>query len=77
MNFAEKLGSGKFVVTAEISPPKGPDMSGVLEDAGLLKDLVDAVNVTDNQRAMMRMAPVALCRKLWEMGIEPVLEKFG
>jgi len=73
MNFAEKLGSGKFMVTAEISPPKGPDMSGVLEDAGLLKDLVDAVNVTDNQRAMMRMAPVALCRKLWDMGIEPVM----
>jgi len=73
MNFAEKLESGKFVVTAEVSPPKGPDMSGVLEAAGLLKDLVDAVNVTDNQRAMMRMAPVALCRKLWEMGIEPVM----
>jgi methylenetetrahydrofolate reductase (NADPH) len=73
MNFAQKLGSGKFVVTAEVSPPKGPDMSGVLENAGLLRDLVDAVNVTDNQRAMMRMAPVALCRRLLEIGIEPIM----
>ena len=73
MNFAQKLKSGKFVITAEISPPKGPDMSGVLKDAVLLRDLVDAVNVTDNQRAMMRMAPVALSHKLWEMGIEPIM----
>lgn len=73
MNFTQKLGSGKFVVTAEISPPKGTDMPGVLKDAGSLRDLVDAVNVTDNQRAMMRMAPIALCHQLLEIGIEPIM----
>ena len=49
------------MITAEISPPKGTDTSRMLRDAALLKDIADAVNVTDNQRAVMRMSPLAAC----------------
>ena len=57
MSFISKLRSGKFIITAEISPPKGTDTSRMLRDAALLKGIADAVNVTDNQRAVMRMSP--------------------
>ena len=73
MGFADVLGSGKFVVTAEVSPPKGTDISGALAGARLLQGLVDAVNVTDNQRSMMRMSPIVLCHKLGEMGFETIM----
>ncbi len=73
MGFAYVLESGKFVVTAEVSPPRGTDISGALAGAGLLQGLVDAVNVTDNQRSMMRMSPIVLCHKLGEMGFETIM----
>ncbi|NOR60447.1 MAG: methylenetetrahydrofolate reductase, partial [Methanosarcinales archaeon] len=73
MGFADVLGSGKFVVTAEVSPPRGTDISGTLAGARLLQGLVDAVNVTDNQRSMMRMSPIVLCHKLGEMGFETIM----
>ena len=73
MGFADVLGSGKFVVTAEVSPPKGTDISGALDEARLLQGLVDAVNVTDNQRAVMRMSPIVLCHKLGGMGFETIM----
>lgn len=61
------------MITAEISPPKGTDTSRMLRDAALLKDIVDAVNVTDNQRAVMRMSPVAACSVLQGKGIETIM----
>ena len=73
MSFISKLRSGKFVITAEISPPKGTDTSRMLRDAVLLKDIVDAVNVTDNQRAVMRMSPLAACCILREKGLETIM----
>ena len=73
MGFADVLESGKFIVTAELSPPKGTDISGALAGAKLLQGLVDAVNVTDNQRAVMRMSPIVLCHKLVEMGFETIM----
>jgi len=73
MGFADVLVSGKFVVTAEVSPPKGTDISGALAEAGLLQGLVDAVNVTDNQRSMMRMSPIVLCHKLGGMGFDTIM----
>lgn len=73
MGFADVMGSGKFVVTAEVSPPRGTDISGALAGARLLQGLVDAVNVTDNQRSMMRMSPIVLCHKLGEMGFETIM----
>ncbi len=73
MRFREKLLSGKFTVTAEISPPKGTDISVMMKEAGMIKDAVDAFCVTDNQRAIMRMSPLAACSALSQEGFEPIM----
>lgn len=70
---AGKLQSGTFVVTAEIAPPKGALADSALATAEKMR-LVDAINVTDNQGACMRMSPVALARLLLEQGFEPILQ---
>lgn len=74
MNFKQKLQSGKFLVTSEIGPPKGTDIKEALEDAELIKDRVDAINVTDLQSSVMRIGSLAICRLLKERGIEPILQ---
>jgi 5,10-methylenetetrahydrofolate reductase len=73
MTFKEKLKSKKFLITAELFPPKGTDISSFLKRAQSLKGL-DAVNVTDNQRASMRTGSLSMCRILLDEGIEPVLQ---
>ena len=73
MSFVCALSCGKFIVTAEISPPKGTDTSRMNRDADLLKGIVDAVNVTDNQRAVMRMSPLAACSLIQGKGIETIM----
>ena len=55
-------------------PPRGADPSHAIEMACLLKGLVQAVNVTDGSRAVMRMSSLALCRLLQESDVEPVLQ---
>jgi methylenetetrahydrofolate reductase (NADPH) len=71
----EKLKSNEFAVTGEIGPPKGVDIEEALEDAKkLLKDRVVAVNVTDNQSAVMRIGSMAVCHLLKQNGIEPVFQ---
>jgi 5,10-methylenetetrahydrofolate reductase len=74
MNLRETLKSGKFTVTAEVGPPKGIDTRDFLEKADLLKDRVCAVNVTDQQSAVMRLGSLAGCVLLRERGIEPVFQ---
>jgi methylenetetrahydrofolate reductase (NADPH) len=68
------LESGKFVVTAEVGPPKGVDVAELLETAEQLRDVVDAVNVTDQQSSVMTLGSLATCRLLHERGIEPVYQ---
>jgi methylenetetrahydrofolate reductase (NADPH) len=70
----ETLARGRFAITAEVTPPRGADPSRTLEAAELLAPLVDAVNITDGSRAVMRMSSLAVCRLLVEAGIEPVLQ---
>ncbi len=70
---SDKLARQQFVVTAEIAPANGVDVSVALRKAGQLRDL-DAINITDNQGACMRMSPLALARLLVEQGYEPVLQ---
>jgi 5,10-methylenetetrahydrofolate reductase len=74
MTFKEKIQSGKFLVTSEIGPPKGTDIHESMEDAVLIKDMVDAINVTDLQSSVMRIGSLAICRLLKEKGIEPILQ---
>ncbi len=74
MTFREALESGKFVVTAEVGPPKGTDVEEMIHHIELLKGRVDAVNFTDNQSAVMRMNSLAGCRMAVEHGVEPILQ---
>ncbi|MBL7132399.1 MAG: methylenetetrahydrofolate reductase [Candidatus Omnitrophica bacterium] len=74
MTFCEKIKQGKFLVTSEIGPPKGVDIKEALEDAELIKDKVDAINVTDLQSSVMRLGSLAVCRLLKEKGIKPILQ---
>ena len=74
MSFQDALNSGKFVVTAEIGPPKGTDIKEMLHHAEMLKGKLDGVNVTDNQSAVMRICSLAICKILLDMGHEPILQ---
>ena len=74
MNIAELTKKGKFVVTAEIGPPKGVDIEEMMADAELMRGKVDAINVTDQQSSVMRLGSLAVCRLLKEKGLEPVFQ---
>jgi methylenetetrahydrofolate reductase (NADPH) len=73
-NLRKTLESGAFAVTAECGPPRGADPDVILRKGGILKDCTDAVNVTDNQTAVVRMSSMAACVILKEIGIDPVLQ---
>lgn len=70
----QKFAAGEFVVTSELGPPKGTDVQAMLEEADKLGKLVDALNVTDQQSAVMRLGSLAACRLLVERGIEPIFQ---
>ena len=72
---ARKLAAGKFVVSVEMSPPKGFDASSVLSNALMLKqEGADVINIADSPRARMRMSPWAVAHLAQtEVGIESVL----
>ncbi|MFN3740866.1 MAG: methylenetetrahydrofolate reductase [Thermodesulfovibrionales bacterium] len=74
MTFREKLESGKFVITAEVGPPKGTDISEMVHHIELLKGKVDAINITDNQSAVMRMNSLSGCVICLQHGVEPILQ---
>ncbi len=73
-NLERVLRSGRFVVTAECGPPRGADGETIRKKGDLLKDYVDAVNVTDNQTAVVRMSSLASSLILKDMGIDPVMQ---
>jgi methylenetetrahydrofolate reductase (NADPH) len=66
--------SGRFVVTAEIGPPRGATLAPIHRKARLLRDWVDAANVTDNSSAMVRLASWAGCLAVRQEGVEPVMQ---
>jgi methylenetetrahydrofolate reductase (NADPH) len=68
------LTRGNFAVTAECGPPRGADPDIIRKKGDLLKGYVDAVNVTDNQTAVVRMSSLASCVILKNMGFDPVLQ---
>lgn len=74
MSLRELLNSGKFVVTAEVGPPKGTDIKEMRHHMELLKGKVDVVNITDNQSAVMRICSLAVCKIAMEYGLEPILQ---
>jgi methylenetetrahydrofolate reductase (NADPH) len=73
-NLERLLEKGEFVVTGELGPPKGPDAGVVKKKAAMLKGNVDAINVTDNQSATVRMSSIASCKILIDEGLEPTMQ---
>ena len=73
-NLEKILISGTFAVTGELGPPKGADVSVIERKANLLKGNVDAINVTDNQTAIVRMSSIAVGAILKQMGLEPTMQ---
>jgi methylenetetrahydrofolate reductase (NADPH) len=70
----QTLTQGKFAVTAEVGPPRGANAEVVRAKASQLTGYVDAVNITDNQTAIVRMSSLSACVHLVQMGIEPVMQ---
>ncbi len=74
ISFKEKLNSGDFIITSEVAPPKGTNLDGMLHHIELLKDKVDAINVTDHQSSVMRFPSIGGCHSIKESGGEPILQ---
>jgi len=72
--FKEALDSAKFVVTSEIGPPKGVNLEPMRHHIELLKDRVDAMNVTDNQSSVLRYPSLGGALLVKELGGEPILQ---
>ncbi|MBQ26602.1 MAG: 5,10-methylenetetrahydrofolate reductase [Nitrospiraceae bacterium] len=70
----EALATRPFVTTIEFNPPKGTDVSKVMTLAGKMVGMVDGVNVTDNTAAVLRAGSISLCRLLYEIGHDPVMQ---
>ena len=70
-NLEKVLSAGHFAVTGELGPPRGGNAGAIQEKAQYLKGMVDAVNITDNQTAVVRMASWAASALLMKEGLEP------
>jgi len=73
-NLEKVLVNGQFAVTAELGPPKGSSRDVIVKKGEQLRDFVDALNVTDNQTAIVRMSSVAGCAILKQIGADPVMQ---
>ena len=72
--FEEKLNSDEFLVTTEVGPQKGADCSEMVHHIKLLKDKVDAINITDHQSSVMRFPSLGGCLLVKELDGEPVFQ---
>ncbi len=73
-NLEQVLRSGTFAVTGELGPPQSADGSVIHQKAALLKGYVDAVNITDNQTAIVRMSSIGAATILLQEGLEPIIQ---
>ena len=64
----------EFLITCELTPPKGTDVSVLISKAELLRDKVHAFNLTDSHAARMAMDPTAVAHLLLDRGIEPIVQ---
>ncbi len=77
MKLTEVIKDKGFVITCEISSPKGVNIDELLDRSDIVREVADLINVGDNQRAVMRAASWAICRILKSRGLEPVMEICG
>jgi methylenetetrahydrofolate reductase (NADPH) len=73
-NLERILSDGGFAVTAELGPPKSADAELIEKKANILKTNVDAVNITDNQTAIVRMSSISAGKLTLDHGLEPVMQ---
>ena len=73
-NLEQILTSGHFAATGELGPPKSAEAEVIRRKAGLLKGYTDAVNITDNQTAIVRMSSISVGTMLLGLGIEPTIQ---
>lgn len=73
-NLEKVLTEGHFAVTGELGPPKGTSADFVRRHAEVIRNYVDAANITDNQTAVVRMSSVAACAIIKQMGLDPVMQ---
>lgn len=73
-NLEKILSEGRFVVTAEIGPPKGSDAKKIRDKAEIVRGSANAFNITDNQTAVVRMSSLAGCVILLQMDLEPIMQ---
>jgi len=73
-NLEKVLTEGHFAVTGELGPPKGTSADFVRRHAEIIKNYVDAANITDNQTAVVRMSSAAACAIIKQMGLDPVMQ---
>jgi methylenetetrahydrofolate reductase (NADPH) len=74
MTLREKIESNQFVVCAEIGPPQSCDGDVIRDKSKYFKGYVDAVNITDNQTAIVRLSSIASAKILLDEGVEPVIQ---
>ncbi|AFY76761.1 MAG: methylenetetrahydrofolate reductase [Hydrococcus sp. C42_A2020_068] len=72
--FRQAVLEREFLITAEITPPKGGNPARMIEVAKMLKGWVHAVNITDGSRAVLRMSSIAASAILLQHGIEPICQ---
>lgn len=68
------LASGHMAITSECGPPRGSDAKDIIDKAELIRDYVDAINITDNQTSVTRLCSLASCIHLKNIGVEPTLQ---
>jgi 5,10-methylenetetrahydrofolate reductase len=73
-NLERVLRAGHFAVTGELGPPQSADGGTIRAKAALLRGLVDAVNITDNQTAIVRMSSIGAGALLIQEGLEPIIQ---
>lgn len=74
MTLREKIASNKFIVCGEIGPPQSSDGDVIRQKSVYFKGIVDAVNITDNQTAIVRLSSMASAKILLEEGVEPIMQ---
>src|SRR4051794_31469438 len=74
LTLAAKIAAKQFVVTGELTPPKGTDLTRLFASAELLRGSVDALNITESPRARMAMDPRAVGKLLLDRGIEVIVQ---
>jgi len=74
LSFSDVLKSGKFLITTDVIPPKGINISKMLSRIDSLVGKVDAVNVVDLPSSVMRVSPLPIALLLKERRLEPILQ---